>query len=161
MDKKKKLTVKQKNFINEYLVDFNASKAALRAGYSEHTAFRIGQENLHKPTIMQEISKSIDARQNRTKITADYVLNGFREIAERCLVPRTDRDGNVSIDSAGASRAFENLAKYLHMYDKDESEDNVLEISWLQPETNGEPNKLTIKRKQEPLALSDPEPGDD
>ena len=50
---KKKLTVKQKNFCHEYVVDWNASRAARVAGYSEKTARLTGNENLSKPYIKQ------------------------------------------------------------------------------------------------------------
>ena len=50
---RKELTAKQERFVNEYLVDLNASKAAIRAGYSEKSAYSIGQENLCKPEIRE------------------------------------------------------------------------------------------------------------
>lgn len=51
------LSAKQKKFIVEYLKDNNATQAAIRAGYSEKTAYSIGQENLRKPEIAQEIAQ--------------------------------------------------------------------------------------------------------
>lgn len=56
-----KFTDKQRRFIEEYLVDFNATQAAIRAGYSENTAYSIGQENLKKPDIKTEIDSRLDA----------------------------------------------------------------------------------------------------
>lgn len=53
-----KLTAKQKRFCDEYLIDLNATQAAIRAGYSKKTAYSIGNENLMKP----ELKKYIDAR---------------------------------------------------------------------------------------------------
>ena len=50
----KKLTPKQQRFIDEYLVDLNATQAAIRAGYSAKTAYSIGIENLKKPEIQTE-----------------------------------------------------------------------------------------------------------
>ena len=49
------LTAKQKRFIDEYLLDLNATQAAIRAGYSEKTAKEIGYENLTKPHILTAI----------------------------------------------------------------------------------------------------------
>jgi phage terminase small subunit len=49
------MTAKQSAFVGEYLVDLNASQAAIRAGYSEKTAYSIGQENLRKPEISAAI----------------------------------------------------------------------------------------------------------
>ena len=51
------MTEKQKLFCEEYLIDLNATQAALRAGYSEKTAYSIGNENLKKPEIQEYIQK--------------------------------------------------------------------------------------------------------
>jgi phage terminase small subunit len=69
-----KLTAKQKRFVEEYLVDLNATQAAIRAGYSEHTAKVIAAENLTKPAIAEQIQAALDERSKRTDITADKVL---------------------------------------------------------------------------------------
>ncbi len=71
---KKKLTEKQKRFCDEYLIDLNATQAAIRAGYSEKTAFAIGSENLRKPLIKERIEKRREEWQERTGITQDRVL---------------------------------------------------------------------------------------
>lgn len=70
----KRLTPKQAAFVNEYLVDLNATQAAIRAGYSEDTAHAIGHENLSKPDIAAAIQRAMDLRAERTGITADRVL---------------------------------------------------------------------------------------
>ena len=56
-------TAKQQRFIEEYTVDFNATQAAIRAGYSERTAYSIGQGNLNKPEIDDAIKKRIAEKQ--------------------------------------------------------------------------------------------------
>lgn len=53
-------TTKQRVFIDEYLLDFNATRAAKAAGYSENTAAIIGHENLRKPNIAAEIQRRLD-----------------------------------------------------------------------------------------------------
>jgi phage terminase small subunit len=68
------LTAKQARFAEEYLVDLNATQAAIRAGYSEATAHAIGHENLGKPEIADAIAAAQAERANRTQITADRVL---------------------------------------------------------------------------------------
>lgn len=68
------LTDLQSRFVDEYLIDLNATKAAIRAGYSEKTAAVIGSENLIKPNIAAEIQLRKQERQQRTEITADVVL---------------------------------------------------------------------------------------
>lgn len=76
-----KLTPKQKAFIDEYLIDLNATQAAIRAGYSSKTARKIGQENLTKPDIQAEIQKKMKDREERTEITQDKVLKELAAIA--------------------------------------------------------------------------------
>jgi len=82
-----KLTPKQQRFVEEYLVDLNATQAAIRAGYSPRTARKIGQENLTKPDIQAAITKSINKRAERTEITQDWVLKKLASIVE---IPLTD-----------------------------------------------------------------------
>jgi len=83
----KKLTEKQEKFIQEYLVDLNATQAAIRAGYSEKTAYSIGQSTLKKPHIRAAVQREMDRRAKRTEVTADRVLGelavlGFSEITD-------------------------------------------------------------------------------
>ena len=76
-----KLTDKQKKFIDEYLVDLNATQAAMRAGYKEKAAYRTGAENLRKPQIQEEIQKRMQERQQRTEVTQDMVVKELAAIA--------------------------------------------------------------------------------
>jgi len=73
------LTAKQQRFIEEYLVDLNATQAAIRAGYSEKSAYSVGQETLRKPEIAQAIAEAQAERSERTQITQDMVV---RELAK-------------------------------------------------------------------------------
>ena len=75
------LTAKQQRFVEEYLVDLNATQAAIRAGYSEKTARDIGHENLAKPNIAEAIAEAQAKRSERTRITADMVLEELAAIA--------------------------------------------------------------------------------
>lgn len=68
------ITVKQQRFVEEYLVDLNATQAALRAGYSPHTAKEQAARLLSKANVAAEIEKAIQARSERTRITADRVV---------------------------------------------------------------------------------------
>lgn len=74
------LTEKQKRFVAEYLVDLNATQAAIRSGYKEKTAGSIGNENLKKPEIQNAIQKAMTDRQKRTEITQDAVLKELAAI---------------------------------------------------------------------------------
>ena len=75
------LNEKQKRFCEEYIIDLNATQAAIRAGYSEKTAKQIGNENLTKPNLQEYIQDLIQERSNRTEITADKVLKELAHIA--------------------------------------------------------------------------------
>lgn len=77
-----KLNSRQAMFCQEYLLDLNATQAAIRAGYSKKTAAKIGSENLRKPDITNCIQELKNKRSERTKIDADYVLQRHREIDE-------------------------------------------------------------------------------
>jgi phage terminase small subunit len=74
------LTQKQRAFVREYLVDLNATQAAIRAGYSEDTARAIGCENLTKPNIQDAIATAMRERAERTNIRADMVLKELAKI---------------------------------------------------------------------------------
>ena len=100
------LTAKQQRFIEEYLVDLNATQAAIRAGYSEKTAGVIGCENLAKPNIAAAIADARQAQSKRTEITADRVLNelallGFANMADYI---RIGADGDPFIDLSDLTR---------------------------------------------------------
>lgn len=76
-----KLTQKQKKFSEEFVVDNNATQAAIRAGYSEKSAYSIGHENLKKPKIQKYISQLTEARNLRTQVTADRILQELATMA--------------------------------------------------------------------------------
>ncbi len=82
-----KLTPKQKTFCDEYLIDLNATQAAIRAGYSSDSAKEIGCENLTKPNIRAYIDKEIANRSKRTGINQDRVI---RELARIAFVNAND-----------------------------------------------------------------------
>jgi phage terminase small subunit len=100
------MTPKQRRFVEEYLIDLNATQAAIRAGYSAKTAGQIGDENLKKPQIAAAIGKEMGARSERTQITADNVLRelariGFSDIRKMFtplgnLIPVVDLDDDAA-----------------------------------------------------------------
>lgn len=76
-----KLTPKQKRFVAEYLVDLNATQAAIRAGYSEKRASEIGYQLLQKTTVQAETRKAMADREERTGVTQDWVVQELYKIA--------------------------------------------------------------------------------
>ena len=84
---KGKLTPKQERFCEEYLIDLNATQAAIRAGYSEKTAAFAGCDNLTKPNIRGRVQELVAKRSNRTQVKADQVVTelaklGFSSIGD-------------------------------------------------------------------------------
>ncbi len=75
------MNAKQKRFCEEYLIDLNATQAAIRAGYSVKTATVIANENLRKPYIQQHIEQRMKVRSERTNITQDQVISELTKIA--------------------------------------------------------------------------------
>lgn len=70
----RKLTAKQQRFCDEYLIDLNATQAAIRAGYSKQTAYAIGNENLNKPEIKSQIEKRMAEKEAALIADQDEVL---------------------------------------------------------------------------------------
>lgn len=109
-----KLTAKQERFVSEYLLDLNATQAAIRAGYSEKTANRIGPQLLVKTCISEEIQKAMKRREQRTEITADLVL---KELAAIALDDAADYNDS-RLRYTNKIKALELLGKHLGMFDQ-------------------------------------------
>lgn len=143
------LTDKQDLFCLEYLKDLNATQAAKRAGYSEKTAYSIGSELLKKPEILTRIKEAMDERSKNTMVDATYVVEGFKEVFNRCMqkVPvmkwdyeqkamvqetAIDEDGNEvgvwEFDSVGANKALEMMGRHLAMFTDKTKGDSKMEV---------------------------------
>ena len=73
------LTAKQELFVKEYLIDLNATQAAIRAGYKEDNAYATGAENLRKPQIAEAIQELKNKRSKKTTITAEWVVEQLKQ----------------------------------------------------------------------------------
>lgn len=82
-----KLTAKQERFVEEYLVDLNATQAAIRAGYSAESAGTIATENMQKPTIRARIDEAMAELSRRTGVNQERVI---RELARLAFVNAPD-----------------------------------------------------------------------
>lgn len=103
-----KLTAKQKKFADEYLIDLNATQAAIRAGYSVKTANEQGARLLAKVSVQAYLQQRMNDRSKRTEISQDRVLHelaavGFaqavdviRIVRKRGTEPIVDDEGNVT-----------------------------------------------------------------
>lgn len=128
----KALTPKQQRFVDEYLIDTNATQAAIRTGYSEKTSYSIGHELLSKPEIQAAIQSAMDERAKRTQIDADFVLQGIAQNIRRCeqAEPVLDRKGEqvftetpsgalaaaFRYDATNTLRGYELLGKHLKLF---------------------------------------------
>lgn len=116
------LTNKQKLFVNEYLIDLNATQAAIRAGYSAKTAYSIGEEILKKPEVSASIQEAMDKRAEKAQITAAEVLEGIKRVVARCeqAEPVLDKDGQPTgeyvFQANAALKGFELLGKHLKLF---------------------------------------------
>ena len=126
------LTAKQERFVEEYLIDLNATQAAIRAGYSKNGAQVQGHRMLSNANVAEAIQSAKAERSKRTEITQDYVLTNIVETLERCRqvrpVIRADgspamvetEDGEMApafkFDPANALKAAELLGKHLVMF---------------------------------------------
>lgn len=121
------MTPKMVKFVNEYLIDLNATQAAIRAGYSPDSAGAIGSENLQKPEI-QEFMKQ---RQREIAVFAEmspeWIIMKLKMIVERSCNPEEILEwdyeakalvgsGQFKYDSSGANKAIELIGKHLGMF---------------------------------------------
>ena len=101
------LTPKQQRFVEEYLIDLNATQAAIRAGYSEKTAQEIGSENLSKPMVAKAIAEAQEKLSNKAQVTVEMVVQGLLNEAKDL--------SEGSTQSARVS-AWAHLGKHLGMF---------------------------------------------
>lgn len=101
------LTAKQQRFVEEYLIDLNATQAAIRAGYSEKTAYSIGQENLKKPEIAEEIEKRQEKIGEDNGITVEWLLGEMKD---------TYIQAKSVGEFAAANKSLEMLGKHKGMF---------------------------------------------
>lgn len=105
------MTPKQQRFVEEYLVDLNASAAARRAGYSPRTADAIGRENLGKPTIASAIA---EARRKLSEQAARTVADVMADIGRvRSDAMRNDAASGAMLSHKDALKALELEGKHL------------------------------------------------
>lgn len=119
------LTDEQQRFVEEYLVDFNATQAAIRAGCSSEEAASIGLEFLQNRRIIAQVSEAIQSRIKRVEVSEDYVIEKIVDTIERGLSSQEFEEltnGQLVIgkgrkfDAASILKACELLGKHLGMF---------------------------------------------
>ena len=130
-----KLNAKQEQFCNEYLLDLNATQAAIRAGYSKKSAKEIGCENLTKPNIAKRVAELKSKRSNKLQIDQNVVLQNLLK-AMRISLGEDDThvvgtvDGMMTsmplqkTDIASFLKVQEMLAKHIGFYELDNQQQN-------------------------------------
>jgi phage terminase small subunit len=116
-----KLTPKQEMFCREYLVDLNGTQAAIRAGYSEKTANEQSAQLLAKLSIKEYVQSLMDERKERVDITADYVLQGIKDLTERCIQAQPvivdgAPTGEYKFEAGAALKGYELMGKHLKLF---------------------------------------------
>jgi len=106
------LTDKRKMFCSEYMVDMNATQAAIRAGYSKKTARQQGQRLLTNVDIKETIKRYSYIKKYRTYIKADHILSELKRIAFE-----VDTD-DKNFKYGDKIRALEILAKHYGLFEK-------------------------------------------
>lgn len=119
------LTPKQERFVAEYLVDLNATQAAIRAGYSPRTANEQATRLLANVSIQNAVQAAKKERIDRTKIDQDYVLAKLKEIAEMDAADYQDSPLKYS----NKLKALELLGKHLGIFTE------KIAIAAIDPET--------------------------
>ena len=121
------LTPKQQRFVTEYIIDLNATQAAIRAKYSTKTAGSMGQRLLKNVEIQKAVQEAMNKRAAATEITAERVL---KEIASMALLPIDDPKVVVGIVKASdKNKSLEMLGRHLGMF-TDRLEVHETESSW-------------------------------
>lgn len=105
---------RQKAFAEEYIVDFNATQAAIRAGYSKKTAYSQGQRLLKNVEVQKRVTEAIQDRIRRTHITQDRVVLELAAIAFADMAQQEE----TGLAWKDKLRALELLGKHLGMFDK-------------------------------------------
>lgn len=96
----RKLTDKQKKFVEEYLLDLNATQACIRAGYSPQNADKIGSELLGKTRVSEAVSEAIAERSKRTGINQDRIVQELARIAFVKITDVVDNNGEIKTDAS-------------------------------------------------------------
>lgn len=127
MPKENNLTPQQEIFCQEYIVDYNGTQAAIRAGYAEKTAASQASRLLKNANVLSRVRAIQKERLEKLALTQEAVLLKFLEVYDRCMqvspVMEWDyterkyvKTGEYAFDAKGALRALEDIGKYLQMF---------------------------------------------
>ena len=106
------MTEKQQRFVDEYLIDLNATQAAIRAGYSVKTANEQGAQNLAKVSIQQAIAEQMADRSRRTGVNRDRIVLELARIAFAKITDIVDSEGKIKSTATDDDLACIESVKY-------------------------------------------------
>lgn len=109
-----KLTDKQQRFVDEYLIDLNATQAAIRAGYSVKTANEKGSQLLSNERIQKRISIAMAERSKRTGVNQDRVVLELAKIAFVKMTDIVDSNGKIKENATDDDLSCIESVKYKH-----------------------------------------------
>lgn len=146
----KKFTAKQLAFMDEYMVDLNATQAAIRAGYSEKTASAQASRLLTNVNILARIEELKKTRADRLNLDAYWVLKRLMDISDRSMQaePVMEWDyseqqlvptGEYQFDSSGANKATELIGKHLGMFKETVKHEGSMNVTFID-DISGEDN---------------------
>lgn len=127
------LSARQRCFVQEYLVDLNATQAAIRAGYAPDSARQQGSRLMAREAVRQAVEAAMAHRAQRTGLTADEVIADLRELRDICMgrrpvkimtIVKNAREGTAEpievegmmFEPAAANRALEMLGKHMRLF---------------------------------------------
>lgn len=107
-----KLTDKQQRFVDEYLIDLNATQAAIRAGYSAKTADQQGSRMLANVKVKQAVAEKQAQRSKRTGVNQDRVVLELAKVAFAKITDIVDSNGRIKEDASPDDLACIESIKY-------------------------------------------------
>ena len=111
------LTDKQERFVEEYMIDCNATQAAIRAGYSKNNADKIGSELLGKTRVADAVSKAKAKLRNKSGKSADWVIK------------RLIKEAKTAKNDGARVSALDKLGKHFGIYEEDNSQKSIMPVN--------------------------------
>ena len=117
------MNIKQKRFADEYLIDLNATQAAIRAGYSEATASEIGYKLVHNSSVAAYIAERGESIATKLGLSVEYVLGTTKDIIDKTKPLRHSENASV------AMKGLDLVGKHLKLWDNDDKKQQSVTIN--------------------------------
>lgn len=129
------MTEQQKIFADQYLVDRNATQAALRAGYAVSSSRLIGHKLLNNKSVRDYIDVQLADISNEAHVSVQWALNRYKDISDRCMQAEPVlifvdgewiESGQYKFDGLAAKAATDSIVKILGGFEKDNEQSNKI-----------------------------------